>query len=98
MVTGLYERIEISFGYSYSQRCIDTSFGMSTSTGPGRPVRARWKAFFIVAAMSRTSLTRKLCLTQGRVMPTVSTSWNASWPIAATGTWPEMITIGIESQ
>jgi hypothetical protein len=30
-------------------------------------------------------------------MPTVSTSWKASWPIAAVGTWPEMTTIGIES-
>ena len=36
-------------------------------------------------------------MTQGRVMPTVSHSWNASWPIAAVGTWPVMTTIGIES-
>ena len=47
--------------------------------------------------MSATFLTRKLCLTHGRVMPTVSHSWNASWPIAAVGTWPVMTTIGIES-
>jgi hypothetical protein len=26
----------------------DTSLGMSTTTGPGRPVRAMWKAFFSV--------------------------------------------------
>jgi len=56
-----------------------------------------WKAFFSVIARSRASLTRKLCLTMGRVMPTVSHSWKASSPIAAVGTWPEMITIGIES-
>ena len=30
-------------------------------------------------------------------MPTVSHSWNASWPIAGVGTWPVMTTIGIES-
>jgi len=70
---------------------------MSTTTGPGRPVRAMWKAFRIVSASSRTSLTRKLCLTMGRVMPTVSHSWNASSPIAGVGTCPVMITIGIES-
>ena len=54
-----------------------------------------WKAFFIVSARSRTSLTRKLCLTIGRVMPTVSHSWKASRPIAGVGTWPVMITIGM---
>ena len=36
-------------------------------------------------------------MTHGRVMPTVSHSWNASWPIACVGTWPVMTTIGIES-
>jgi hypothetical protein len=51
---------------------------MSTTTGPGRPLRAMWKAFFITSARSRTSFTRKLCLTIGRVMPTVSHSWKAS--------------------
>ena len=30
-------------------------------------------------------MTRKLCFTHGRVMPTVSHSWNASWPIACGG-------------
>ena len=36
-------------------------------------------------------------MTHGRVMPTVSHSWNASWPIACVGTWPVRTTIGIES-
>ena len=36
-------------------------------------------------------------MTHGRVMPTVSHSWNASWPIACVGTWPVSTTIGIES-
>ena len=84
-------------GYENGAIFSDTSFGMSTTTGPGRPVRAMWNAFFIVSASSRTSLTRKLCLTIGRVMPTVSHSWKASRPIAGVGTWPVTITIGIES-
>ena len=94
---GLYERMLTVSGYSNRHVCVVTSFGMSTSTGPGRPVRAMWNAFFIVGARSLTSFTRKLCLTHGRVMPTVSHSWNASSPIAWVGTWPVMITIGIES-
>ena len=70
------------FGVTGVERALkDTSLGMSTTTGPGRPVRAMWKAFFMVSASSRTSLTRKLCLTMGRVMPTVSHSWNASVPM-----------------
>ena len=70
---------------------------MSTTTGPGRPVLAMWKAFFIVEARSFTSFTRMLCFTIGRVMPTVSHSWNASRPMACVGTWPVMTTSGIES-
>src|SRR5882762_230041 len=36
--TGLYERIDTDSGYSNSQECVVTSLGMSTSTGPGRPI------------------------------------------------------------
>ena len=36
-------------------------------------------------------------MVHGRVMPTVSHSWNASLPIRWVGTWPVMQTIGIES-
>ena len=42
-------------------------------------------------------MTSSLCLVTERVMPIVSHSWNASVPIAATGTWPVMTIIGIES-
>jgi hypothetical protein len=56
-----------------------------------------WNAFLIVTASWVTSFTRKLCFTQGRVMPTVSHSWNASSPMARVGTWPVITTIGIES-
>ena len=43
------------------------------------------------------SVTRKLCLVIGIVMPRMSASWKASVPIAALGTWPVMATIGTES-
>ncbi|MNP65863.1 hypothetical protein D3C76_1614940 [compost metagenome] len=39
----------------------------------------------------------KLCFTIGREIPTMSVSWKASVPTTVLGTWPEMITIGIES-
>ena len=42
-------------------------------------------------------VTSSLCLVTDRVMPTVSHSWKASLPMAPSGTWPVMHTIGIES-
>ena len=47
---------------------------MSTRTGPGRPVRATWKASCSVRASRSVSLTSQLALVQARVMPTVSAS------------------------
>ena len=38
--------------------CCWMSLGMSTSTGPGRPVRARKKASLMTRGMSSTSITR----------------------------------------
>ena len=51
----------------------------------------------MVEARSFTSFTSMLCFTIGRVMPTVSHSWNASRPIACVGTCPVITTSGIES-
>ena len=65
-----------------------TSFGMSMSTGPGRPVVATWNASRTTRGMSSASVISQLCLVIGIVMPTVSHSWNASVPITAYGTWP----------
>jgi hypothetical protein len=70
---------------------------MSTSTGPGRPVVAMWKASRMTRGMSWARVTSSLCLVTDRVMPTVSHSWKASVPMAAVGTCPVMQTIGIES-
>src|SRR6478609_1786106 len=70
---------------------------MSTSTGPGLPVVATWKASRMTRGTSFASVISQLCLFTGIVMPTVSASWNASVPITEYATWPVMTTIGIES-
>ncbi len=70
---------------------------MSTITGPGRPVRATWKASWTVRGISRGSWIMKLCLTIGIVMPIVSASWKPSVPSRSVRTWPVMNTTGTES-
>ncbi len=69
----------------------------STSTGPGRPVVAIWYAAASVAGTSAGSVTRNECFVIGIVMPTMSTSWNASVPIEVENTWPVIAIIGTES-
>ncbi len=44
--------------------------------------------------ISAGSVTRKLCLVIGIVMPRMSASWKASVPIALLGTCPVTATIG----
>jgi hypothetical protein len=56
-----------------------------------------WNASWIVPDSRSVSFTSQFILVQGRVMPTVSASWNASEPIMKVGTWPVRTTIGIES-
>ena len=56
-----------------------------------------WKASAIVCGMSAGSVTRKLCLVIGIVMPRMSASWKASVPIIAAPTCPVTATIGTES-
>ena len=70
---------------------------MSISTGPGRPWVATWNAWWMVSDRAAVSLTSQLCLVQGRVMPTVSASWNPSVPIMNVGTCPVSTISGIES-
>ncbi len=76
--------------------CI-ADFAMSTSTGPGRPVEAMWKASAMVRGMSSGSVTRYECLVIGMVMPTMSASWKPSVPIIDSATCPVIATSGIES-
>ena len=70
---------------------------MSTSTGPGRPVRAMWKACGSPRGISRGSWIMIECLTIGMVMPVTSASWKPSVPIRSVRTWPVMNTVGTES-
>src|SRR5918912_762965 len=72
----------------------DRSCGTSTSTGPGRPVRAMWKASWIAFGISRGSWIRIECFTIGLVMPEMSASWKPSVPISSVRTWPVMNTVG----
>ncbi len=70
---------------------------MSTSTGPGRPVRAMWNASWIARGSSWGCWIMKECLTTGIVMPIVSASWKPSVPSSSVRTWPVMNTTGTES-
>ena len=65
---------------AYSSFWFCTSFGTSSSTGPGRPSRATANASRTASASSSTSSTRRLCLVIGWVMPMMSVSWKASRP------------------
>ena len=70
---------------------------MSTTTGPGRPLRAMWNASWIVRGISSGCWIMKLCLTIGIVIPIVSASWKPSVPSSAVFTCPVMNTTGTES-
>ena len=74
-----------------------TSFGMSMTTGPGRPVRAISNAVRTVVSSLSGSVTRKMCLATEPMMEGTGASWNASVPMALVGTCPQMTTIGMES-
>src|SRR5215831_1467514 len=84
-------------GHSQSIVWLATSFGTSTSTGPGRPVVATWNASRTICGMSCASEINQLCFVTGIVMPTVSASWNASEPITEYATCPVIATTGMES-
>src|SRR5664279_5002986 len=73
------------------------SIGMSSRTGPGRPVEAMWKASWTYSGICRGSVTWKECLTKGSVEPRMSASWKPSVPIRSVRTWPVMKTVGTES-
>jgi hypothetical protein len=73
------------------------SFGISISTGPGRPEAARRNASRTVAPTSSTLRTCVFHFVTVRVIPSASHSWNARVPIEAVATWPLMQRIGIES-
>ena len=55
------------------------------------------KAVRTVASSFSGSVTRKTCFATDPMMEATGASWNASVPMAARGTWPQMTTIGTES-
>ena len=67
------------------------------TTGPGRPVRAISNAVRTVASSLAASVTRKMCFATEPMMLATGASWNASLPMAAVGTWPQITTMGTES-
>ncbi len=67
---------------------------MSTSTGPGRPVRATWNASWIAFGIWRGSWIMIECFTIGIVMPEMSASWKPSVPIRSVRTCPVRKTVG----
>src|SRR4030095_1982834 len=67
------------------------------TTGPGRPVRALSHAVRGVASSFDASVTRNTCFATEPMMLATGASWNASLPMAAVGTWPQITTIGTES-
>ncbi len=97
LVTGWYPGRSNGTGQLNSVVACMASLAMSTSTGPGRPVKATWNASPMVRAMSPALVTRKLCLVIGMVIPEMSASWKPSVPIRFEDTWPVIATIGTES-
>jgi hypothetical protein len=74
-----------------------TSIGRSTSTGPGRPSRIRWNAFWNVPGTCAASITVTAHLATGLAIEAMSTAWKSSLCSFATGAWPVMQRIGMES-
>src|SRR5881394_3554927 len=97
LVVGLYPGKSTVSGQYHSIGALAMSLGRSTSTGPGRPVVATWKASLTTLGMSWASVISQLCLVTGMVMPVVSHSWKASVPITLVGTCPVTAIIGTES-
>ncbi len=66
-------------------------------TGPGRPSRAMRNASRNTHGICAASLHRNDFLTTGLTISQMSTAWKPSRCSWLTGTWPVIVTIGIES-
>ena len=80
---------------SISPSC--TSKGRSSRTGPGRPERIRWNACWNAPGTWAGSSTVMASLVTGLAIAAMSTAWKSSLCSRATGAWPVMHRIGIES-
>ena len=76
---------------------IGTSTGRSISTGPGRPERMMWKAFWKAIGTSAGSMMVWAHLVTGLAMEAISIAWKSSLSSLARGAWPVMQRIGMES-
>ena len=74
-----------------------TSSGRSISTGPGRPERISWNAFWNAPGTCAGSSTVTAHLVTGAATAWMSTAWKSSLCSLATGACPVMARIGIES-
>lgn len=74
-----------------------TSIGRSMRTGPGRPVRIRWKACWKTPGTCAASRTVVAALVTGLAIDAMSTAWKSSLCRTAVGAWPVMHRIGMES-
>ena len=72
-------------------------WGCRPAPGPGGRSRPGGTPRRSAAGSPSASVTRKLCLVTGIVMPRMSASWKASVPIERLGTCPVIATIGTES-
>lgn len=71
--------------------------GRSMRTGPGRPERIRWKACWKTPGTCAASRTVVAALVTGLAIDAMSTAWKSSLWSLATGAWPVMQRIGMES-
>ena len=67
------------------------------STGPGRPSRISWKAFWKVPGTCADSITVTAHFVTGAAMSAMLIAWKSSLCSLATGACPVMHRIGIES-
>jgi hypothetical protein len=74
-----------------------TSIGRSIRTGPGRPERISWKACAKAPGTWAGSSTVMAILVSGFAIAVMSTAWKSSLCSLATGAWPVMHRMGIES-
>ena len=74
-----------------------TSIGRSSSTGPGRPSRISQNAFWKAPGIWAASFTVTAHLDTGPAIAAMSTAWKSSLSSLATGAWPVMHRIGMES-
>ena len=74
------------------------STGISTKTGPGRPVSAVRMAVVSTSGIWRVSATDHEPLVMGRSRPTCSVSWSAPSPRSPSGAAPPMRSTGLRAE